>query len=212
MRLTNPKSITQVPDGNLMYKKDVAEFLGVSLKTVESYCFRGVLPYWKNQVNGRIYVDKDDVIGLLGSRIKQDKEVWAYCRAAKIEGKRDCRTEAEARLADQVDRVTKHCTSANIRLDRIVTDVAIGTTIKDRPGFDDVMDAVLRRKISCLVLDAPDRLARWAGQEVIERVFKWHGVDLHYANTVWTLQEYKDEAKEDLTYVLAEAKRMMGQG
>jgi predicted site-specific integrase-resolvase len=157
-------------------------------------------------------VDKDDVIGLLGSRIKQDKEVWAYCRAAKIEGKRDCRTEAEARLADQVDRVTKHCTSANIRLDRIVTDVAIGTTIKDRPGFDDVMDAVLRRKISCLVLDAPDRLARWAGQEVIERVFKWHGVDLHYANTIWTLQEYKDEAKEDLTYVLAEAKRMMGQG
>lgn len=193
-----------------MFKTDAAKFLGVSVKTIEGYCAKGLLPYWKNQLNGRVYIDKDDILGLLGSRVKQGKQVWAYCRVAKIEGKRDRHLDAAARLEDQVDRVTKHCEAANIKLDRIITDISNGVTLKDRPGFDEVMDAVLRRKLSCIVLDAPDRLARWAGQDLMERFFKWHGVDLHYANKIWTLKEYKEEAKEDLAIVLADAKRMMG--
>jgi hypothetical protein len=64
----DPRETRTFPTGELVYKKEAAKFLGVSLKTVDRYVADGRLQNWKNQVNGRTYYDKQDLLKLLGSR------------------------------------------------------------------------------------------------------------------------------------------------
>ena len=67
-----------------MYRKEAAKFLGISTKTLDRYVNAGLLRKWKNQVNGRTYYDRADLLRLLGSKLPQTREVIVYCRASTL--------------------------------------------------------------------------------------------------------------------------------
>lgn len=202
--------ITAFPTGELLYKKEAAAFLGVSPKTVEGYVKQGRLRQWKNQVNGRVYYDKGDLLALLGSRLPQHKEVVAYCRAAGIPGHGQSHGAAPARLREQVDRVQEYCARAGIRLDRVITDLGSAVSLRDRKGFEDLMELVCRKRLSMLVIESEDRVSRWAGADLFRRVLEFHGVELHVISPAWERLEYREEAKLDLTEVIADARERAG--
>jgi predicted site-specific integrase-resolvase len=194
----------------MVYKKHAASFLGVSAKTLERYVTAGQLKPYKNQINGRVYFDKADILKLLGSRLPQDRAVVLYCRAATIPNMGNAGVSADKRLAAQVERCTKYCTAAGIRVDRTIAEVGKGDSLKDRRGWTEIMDLVMRKQISMVVVETPDRICRWGVREMLEDLLAWHGVELHVIQPVLQLQEYRDELTEDLTGLVYQARGLMG--
>ena len=204
---TEPKPF---PSGELMYKKDAAKFLGISLKTLEGYVAKGAIDKWKNQINGRTYYDRAQLLKLLGSRLPQSREVWVYSRAAPIEGNNHTGTGAKARLSAQTARVLQYCQAAGVRVDRVVEDIGRAGDLAGRSGLDKIMDGVLRKQISTIVIETPDRIARFAGAEIIERFLTWHGVELHVVNKHLNTEEMREELKSDLADLILESRRLIG--
>ena len=118
---------------------------------------------------------------------------------------------SQARLRDQVDRCTEYSTRAGIRVDRIIQEIGKGHTLNGRSGIDQLLDLVFRKKVSMIVVECPDRLARWGMGEVLERFLTWHGVELHVISKGWSRAEFREEVKEDLAGILFEAKRLLGE-
>lgn len=114
------------------------------------------------------------------------------------------------RLQAQVDRVLEYCTRAGIRVDEVIQEIGKTDSLEDRPGIERLMEKILRKEISMVVVETPDRLARFAGAEILERFFAWHGVEYHVIQKTLYLKECRDEIKDDLAGVLFRAKQLMG--
>lgn len=203
--------VSAFPTGDILYSKDAAKFLGISPKTLARYAKAGLIRNWKNQVNGRTYYDRAELLKLLGSRLPQTREVWVYCRAAGIPDQGAAGVSVKKRLQAQVDRVLEYCTRAGIRVDEVIQEIGKADSLEDRPGIDRLMEKILRKEISMVVVETPDRLARFAGAEILERFFAWHGVEYHVIQKTLHRKEYRDEIKDDLAGVLFRAKQLMGE-
>lgn len=199
------------PSGELMYKTEAAKFLGISLKTLEGYVAKGTIKKWKNKINGRTYYDKLDLLKLLGSRIPQKREVIVYCRAAGIPDLGRNGVASGTRLSAQRDRVMQYCAAAGIRVDRVIEDIGKAGSLKGRPGFSDVLEAVVRKKVSTVIIETPDRLARFGGADIIEQVFAYHGVELHVISKYLFSTEQKEELKDDLAQLILESRALLGE-
>lgn len=207
----------EYPDGlndkgpmGMVYKKHASAFLGVSAKTIDRYVTAGLLKPYKNQVNGRVYFDKADVLKLLGGRLPQDRMVVLYCRAATLPNMGNAGVSAEKRLAEQVERCTRYCSAAGIRIDQTVAEVAKGDSLKGRRGWTEIMDLVMRKQVSMIVVETPDRICRWGVREMFEDILTWLGVEIHVIQPVLQLQEYRDELTDDMAGMVYEARRLMG--
>lgn len=209
MQEQDPRPLTEFPTGELVYKKGAAEFLGISLKTLDRYVKAGTLRHWKNSVNGRIYYDKQDLLKLLGSKLPQSRQVIVYCRAAGIPDQGAAGVASRTRLQAQVDRVLRYCTAAGIRVDHVITDIGKAGNLTGRSGVDKIFDLTLRKQISMVVVETPDRLARFAGAEILERFLTWHGVELHIIQKGLYTEEYRDELKDDLTHLILESRALI---
>jgi predicted site-specific integrase-resolvase len=199
--------------GSLVYRKQAAVFLGVSPKTIDNYVKAGVLRPYKNQVNGRVYFDQADILKLMGSRLPQSREVVLYCRTRAMQHQGNGghgQNSADKRLAAQVQRCNDYCTAAGIRIDRTIAEVGNGETLKGRKGWSELMDLILRKKVSTIVVETPDRVCRWGMGDAFTDFLAWHGVELHVIQPVLHRQEYRDELTEDLTGIVYEARRLMG--
>lgn len=199
------------PSGELMYKREAAQFLGVSLKTLEKYVERGSIHKWKNRINGRTYYDRAELLKLLGSRLPQDREVIVYCRAAGIPDLGRKGVSSETRLEAQRARVMQYCNAAGIRVDRVIEDIGKAGNLKGRSGFSDLLETVARKKVSTIIIETPDRLARFGGADVIEQVLAYHGVELHVISKFLFLEEHKEELKEDLSQLILESRALLGE-
>ena len=60
-----------------------------------------------------------------------------------------------------------------------------------------------------VVVETPDRLARFAGAEILERFLTWHGVELHVIQKGLYTEEYRDELKDDLTHLILESRALI---
>jgi predicted site-specific integrase-resolvase len=211
MEQEQTQELVPFPSGELMYKKQAAEFLGVSLKTLEGYVAQGRVDKWKNSINGRTYYDKQQLLYLLGSRLPQTREVIVYCRAAGIPDQGKAGVSSQKRLLAQQDRVLEYCTRAGIRVDQVIGDIGKAGTLEGRGGFDKIFDMVVRKRVSMVIMETPDRMARFAGADLFERFLTWHGVELHVIQKTLHRQEYRDEIKDDLTNLILEARNLMGE-
>lgn len=195
------------PTGELISSREAAQRLGVTLRTLGRYIEQGKITPMKNRVNGRIYIDSDQILYLLGSRVPQDRLVIIYCRAAPIPDSGAAGVSSFTRLRDQLDRVQAYCTARGIRVDEVVQEIRRANRLDDNaPGLNKILDLVMRKKVSTLIIETPDRLARFLAWDILERVLIYHGVDVHIIQPKVGRQEYIDEIKEELVDIIASAK------
>jgi predicted site-specific integrase-resolvase len=198
-----------LPTGSLVSRKIAAQRLGVTLRTLDRYIEQGKLSPYKNRVNGRLYIDSDQILYLLGSRVPQDRLVIIYCRAAPIPDSGAAGVSSLTRLKEQVDRVQGYCTSRGIRVDEVIQEIRRANRLDDNaPGLNKIMDLVVRKKVSTLIIETPDRLARFIAWDILERVLIYHGVDVHIIQPKVGRQEFVDEIKEELVDIIASAKEL----
>ena len=196
-----------LPTGGLVSRKIAAQRLGVTVRTLDRYIEQGKLSPYRNRVNGRLYIDSDQILYLLGSRVPQDRLVIVYCRTAPIPDSGAAGISSQTRLKEQVDRVEGYCTARGIRVDEVIQEVRRANRLDDNaPGLNKILDLVLRKKVSTLIIETPDRLARFLAWDLIERVLIYHGVDIHIIQPKANRQEFVDEIKEELVDIIASAK------
>ena len=196
-----------MPTGALLNKKQAAARLGITDRTLDRYVKQGLMTPFRNKVTGKLLYDEDVILALMGGRTQQDRLVVLYCRTTSVPGSNA--NGARSRLQAQVDRTTEYCTRAGIRVDRIISEIGHANSLNDRPGMLELMELVLQKKVSMIVSETPDRLARWFGTELLETFFAYHGVEWHVISRSWQTEEYREEAKDDLAVMMLDAKRLM---
>ena len=197
------------PTGELISSREAAKRLGVTTRTLGRYIEQGKITPMKNRINGRVYIDSDQILYLLGSRVPQDRLVIAYCRTAPIPDSGAAGISSSTRLKEQVDRVESYCTARGIRVDEVIQEVRRANRLDDNaPGLNKILDLVLRKKVSTLIIETPDRLARFLAWDLIERVLIYHGVEIHIIQPKANRQEFVDEIKEELVDIIASAKEL----
>lgn len=198
-----------LPTGELISSREAAQRLGVTTRTLGRYIEQGKITPMKNRVNGRVYIDSDQILYLLGSRVPQDRLVIIYCRTAPIPDSGAAGISSTSRLRSQLDRVQGYCTARGIRVDEVIQEVRRANRLDDNaPGLNRIMDLVVRKKVSTLIIETPDRLARFIAWDILERVLIYHGVDIHIIQPKVGRQEYIDEIKEELVDIIASAKEL----
>lgn len=93
--------------------------------------------------------------------IEPDRYSIGYARVSASDQRKDLHTQA--------NRLSHHA-------DRVITDLGSGMNCR-KPGLRRLLDALLRREVSCLYLTEVDRLLRF-GHELLFHVCRWAGTDV----------------------------------
>ena len=197
--------------GRMVYRREAMKFLGVLKPTILRYEKRGVLHPIKNVVNGKVMYTEANILAVLGSKLKQTKQVVLYCRSAVLGSRSNQGNSAAKRLADQVDRMQSYCVRAGIRVDTLIQDIGPVTGNKALSGHDKLLEMIIRKQVSLLVVETEDRIARWGMSKMFYRFLEWHGVEVHIASPTLTRDEYREEIKQDLTELIYEARELIGE-
>ncbi len=150
--------------------------------------------------NGKVMYWDDDVYALLGKKIQKENWSVAYCRVPGT-------TESDRRLMlRQQQLIREWCAKRGVSLEKLYDDWCPSTdfSMDGRPGLHELIQDVIKKKISVIVVETPDRLAR-VGWEIFPSWFKYYGVEVIVINSAIVVPEYQQEQERDLTNLLLKA-------
>jgi predicted site-specific integrase-resolvase len=183
-----------------MYADEALELLGITYNTLKGWAKQGRVRRFK-QDGGRWVFNDDDVYAMIGKRVSKESLVTLYTRVAGT-------TESDQKLmADQQRILHAWCSARGLAVDRIYEDWAPSTeySLAERPGLHLLLQDIIQRRVSAVVVETPDRIAR-LGREIIEQICRYYGVQLVYVNKVIQRPEYLAEQEADIVRLLKKAK------
>jgi predicted site-specific integrase-resolvase len=182
-----------------MWVKEVMSTLQCSYNACRKWRDEGKLRTTK-MPNGKVMYWDDDVYALMGKKIQKENWTVAYCRVAGT-------TESDRKLMLQQQQLIRNwCLQRGVSLEKLYDDWAPATdfSLDWRPGLHDLIQDVIKKKISVIIVETPDRLAR-VGWEIFPAWFKYYGVEVIVINSAITVPEYQLEQEKDLTNLLLKA-------
>jgi putative resolvase len=181
-----------------MWRPEALEVLGCSISTFKRYVKAGKIRY--DQVGNRYLYWDDDVYKLKGKHLVRGHWTVAYCRVTGT-------TESSRRLMlQQQQRVRNWCLQRGISLEKLYDDWAPATdfSLDWRPGLHELIQDVIKKKISVIIVETPDRLAR-VGWELFPAWFRYYGVEVVVIDSAISIPEYQQEQERDLANLLLKA-------
>jgi len=139
----------------LLSIQKVSEILGVTKKTLRIWDNEGKLPSVKTVGGHRKYLE-DDINKFMGEQ-KVEEEITGvatYSRVSSHEQKQ------KGDLDRQSQRISEYCAKKKYKVEHIIKDVGSGLS-DTRVGFVKLVDLVIKKKISKLVIENKDRLTRF---------------------------------------------------
>lgn len=182
-----------------MYIDEALKLLGISYGTLKGWAKQGKLRRWKED-GGRWIYDDSDVYAMIGKRVSKESLVTLYCRVAGTQ-------ESDRKLmAEQQKILHQWCAARGLTADRLYEDWAPSTeySLEERPGLHLLLQDIIQRRVSAVIVETPDRLAR-IGRELIEEICRYYGVQLVYVNKAIQRPEYLLEQEADLVRLLKRA-------
>jgi predicted site-specific integrase-resolvase len=183
-----------------MYANEAIDLLGCSYNGLRKWGSRGKIRRWKDDHGKWIYND-DDVWSMIGKRVSKESLTTIYCRVAGT-------TESDRKVMAEQQRILHSwCSARGLSIDRQYEDWAPSTeySLEERPGLHLLLQDIIQKRVSAVVVETPDRLAR-IGRELIEQLCRYYGVQLVYVNRVIQKPEYLAEQEADLHRLLKKAK------
>jgi predicted site-specific integrase-resolvase len=181
-----------------MWRPEALSILGCSVSTFKRYVKAGKIRFEKIG-NKYMYWD-DDVYRLKGKHLVRDNWSVAYCRVAGT-------TESDRRLMLQQQQLVRSWSAQRgISLDKLYDDWAPATdfSLDWRPGLHELIQDVIKKRVSLIIVETPCRLAR-VGWEIFPAWFRYYGVEVVVINSAITVPEYQLEQEKDLTNLLLKA-------
>lgn len=157
----------------LLTIKQVSELLSVSTKTLRIWDNKGKLTSIKTVGGHRRYKQSDiDSFMEINSPKEEVKEksIATYSRVSSHEQKQ------KGDLDRQSQRLSEYCAKKKYTIEHIIKDVGSGLS-DNRNGFVKLMNLVIEKKISKVVIEHKDRLTRFQ-YNLIERFFNSYDVEI----------------------------------
>lgn len=177
--------------------KEAAAFLSVSTKTLRRWDDEGVLPAIKTIGGHRRYL-QDDIDKYMNTYIAEKviiiKGIATYSRVSSHEQKQ------KGDLDRQSQRISEYCAKKKYTIEHIIKDVGSGLS-DTRHGFVKLMEMVIEKKISKVVIEHKDRLTRFQ-YNLIERFFNSYGVIIERLETGEDISE-EEELVNDIMMLMA---------
>lgn len=176
--------------------KEAAAFLSVSTKTLRRWDDEGVLPAIKTVGGHRRYL-QDDIDKYMNTYIAEKviiKGIATYSRVSSHEQKQ------KGDLDRQSQRISEYCAKKKYTIEHIIKDVGSGLS-DTRHGFVKLIEMVIEKKISKVVIEHKDRLTRFQ-YNLIERFFNSYGVIIERLETGEDISE-EEELVNDIMMLMA---------
>lgn len=169
---------------------EMAEKLGVSIKTLQRWDNTGKLPARRTPSNQRYYTE-DQYLDYMGMSVeKPHRKVVAYARVSSRNQKDD--------LKNQIDFIRTFADANGVILDECIKDIGSGLNY-NRPKWNELLQAVMRDEIATIYVTYKDRFIRF-GFEWFENLCKQHQTEIVVLNHEETSPD--QELVEDLTSIV----------
>lgn len=169
---------------------EMAEKLGVSIKTLQRWDNTGKLPARRTPSNQRYYTE-DQYLDYMGMSVeKPHRKVVAYARVSSRNQKDD--------LKIQIDFIRTFANANGVILDECIKDIGSGLNY-NRPKWNELLQAVMRDEIATIYVTYKDRFIRF-GFEWFENLCKQHQTEIVVLNHEETSPD--QELVEDLTSIV----------
>lgn len=174
-----------------MKAREVRDALGITQMTIHNYITKGVLH--PTVVNERHYeYDRDEVLALVGKRTKKPVSVVSYGRVSLPKQKAD--------LESQNSRLYDFALRNGYVLSEQISDIKSGMEFKKRKGFSHLLDLVSDGRVSTVIIENKDRLARF-GFELVENIFNRFGTEIVVMSDTPN-KSYEQELTDDLVSII----------
>ena len=169
---------------------EMAEKLGVSIKTLQRWDNTGKLPARRTPSNQRYYTE-DQYLDYMGISVEEpQRKVVAYARVSSRDQKDD--------LKNQIDFIRTFANAKGVILDECITDIGSGLNY-NRSKWNELLQEVMRDEIATIYVTYKDRFIRF-GFEWFENLCKQHQTDIVVLNNEETSPD--KELVEDLTSIV----------
>ena len=133
--------------------KDVAELLGVSVKTLQRWDREGILKANRTPTNRRYYT-YDQYLQFKGLNTENDnRQIVIYARVSTRNQKDD--------LQNQVTFLRQFCNAKGIIVDQCIEDYGSGLNY-NRKKWNQLLDEVMEQKIKTIIVTHKDRFIRFS--------------------------------------------------
>jgi len=180
----------------LLTIQETSKYLNVSQDTLRRWDKSGKLKSLKTSGGHRRYsIDYlNDYIGLKNEKQIVNNSVATYSRVSSHEQKQ------KGDLDRQSSRLSEYCAKQKYQVDYIIKDVGSGLS-DTRKGFEKLMDLVISKKITKVVIEHKDRLTRFQ-YNLIDRFFKSYGVEIELLTKNTDISE-EEEFVNDIMMLMA---------
>ncbi len=127
-----------------MKPKELAERLGVSVKTLQKLDSQGKLPAKRTVTNRRYYTEADYLKAI--GQPKANRKNVIYARVSTAAQQDD--------LRDQVEFLRQYVNAKGIIVDQVITDVGSGLNYK-RKKWNQLLDEVMQSKVNQIYIAYP---------------------------------------------------------
>ena len=143
----------------MLKPKEMAERIGVTVRTLQKWDKDGTLPAFRNPKNRRYYTE-EQYRTYIGETTKSDHKVVAYARVSNAGQKDD--------LRNQVDFLRQYANGKGVILDDVITDVGSGLNYK-RKHWNELLDQIMENNVDTVYITYKDRFVRF-GYDWFERL------------------------------------------
>lgn len=174
-----------------MKASEVLKLLNISRITLYNYVKKGKISFIKLP-NGFYDYNEIDVKYLAGNKKKFNV---IYARVSTSKQKNDLQT--------QIDYIKNYCSSNNINIDYIFSDVDTGINL-DREQFSKLLDLIINKEIDTIYISFKDRLSRLSFS-TISQIFKKFGTKIVSISSINNTNEEDDDYNDlfdDLTSLM----------
>lgn len=154
--------------------KEMAERLGVTVRTLLEWDRKGIFPAHRTPTNKRYYTEQDYLkyINNNSDPKKDKRKVVGYARVSTANQKDD--------LKDQEEFIREFVNTKGIILDEMITDIGSGLNYK-RKKWNKLLDEVMQGKIKTIYITYQDRFIRF-GYDWFEKLCNQNGTKIVVLN------------------------------
>lgn len=159
----------------MMKPKEIAERLGVTVRTLQIWDKKGILKAYRTPTNRRYYTE-EQYLEYTGQPLQNKRLNVAYARVSNNSQKDD--------LKNQISFIRQYVNAKGVILDDVITDIGSGLNY-NRKNWNKLLEKVMQNEIDTIYITYKDRFVRF-GYEWFERLCKMHDTKIVVLNNVET--------------------------